>query len=207
MPRASKEQTAFNKQTMTVAASRLFREKGLAGPKVGELAAAAGLTSGAYYSLFESHDELAALACAHAFAQSNRKWADQLARNENTEMLLGAYLDGYLSLEERHDVGGGCSASALCGDLARSGNETPVHADFILGLKGMIANFSGLLRASGIPHDRRHAVAGIATLVGALTLARATRSDRLSMEILSAARKSFVAKKRRRVRTQRVERP
>jgi TetR/AcrR family transcriptional repressor of nem operon len=67
----SREQTALNRGSLLQAASRLFREKGIDGVGVAEIAKEAGLTHGALYKHFPSKDVLAAEAFSHAVANKN----------------------------------------------------------------------------------------------------------------------------------------
>lgn len=191
MARASKEQAGLNRNAVTTSAARLYRERGLSGVSVNELMADVGLTAGGFYSQFESKDELAALACEEAFALPNAKWRERLSSSPKPQTLLKNYLDNYLSAEERDCVGISCAAASLATDVGREDVDKPVHEAFVAGLEGMIENVRNLIKAAGHSPDKDDAIAAVAMLVGALTLARATRSDKLSLKILSAARRKM----------------
>src|ERR1700723_823730 len=67
----SKATTELNRGALLGAASRLFREKGIDGVGVAEIAKEAGLTHGALYKHFPSKDALAAEAFYYAIATRN----------------------------------------------------------------------------------------------------------------------------------------
>src|SRR5579875_3283436 len=69
MGRASKEQAQHHREQIIDAASQLFRERGVAGVSVPELMASTGMTHGGFYRHFSSKEELASIACAHAFEE------------------------------------------------------------------------------------------------------------------------------------------
>ena len=66
--RVSKKQAAENREALLQAANRLFRQRGIDGVGVAEIADEAGLTHGALYAHFPSKEALAAEAFSHGFA-------------------------------------------------------------------------------------------------------------------------------------------
>src|SRR5438067_12818472 len=64
--RVSKEQAAKNREHILETASRLLRERGIAGVGVDALAEAAGMTHGSLYSQFGSKERLVEEAVAYA---------------------------------------------------------------------------------------------------------------------------------------------
>lgn len=185
MPRVSREQADKNRVAIEAASSRLFRERGLDGVTVADLMAAAGLTHGGFYGHFESKDALAALACEQAFDEAAGRWAalgDKHGAGART-----AIHDGYLNAAHRDNPGKGCPAVALAADVARHDENSPVHDAYVAGVKQLLAALAAVQDETGAA-ARRTAMAQLATMVGALTLARATRGDAISGQILSAAR-------------------
>jgi TetR/AcrR family transcriptional repressor of nem operon len=191
MARASKEKMQANRDALMQSASRLFRERGFAAVTVAELVADAGLSAGGFYSQFESREALAALACSSAFEGPNRSWRHRLATSRAPSGLMKKYLDGYLSAQERDCVGISCAAASLVGDVARENDDSPVPEAFVAGLEGMLANVEALARAAGTAAKREEALAAVAMLVGALTLARASKATPLSNEMLKAVRRQI----------------
>ncbi len=189
MPRASREQAEKNRERIEEMSARLFRERGLNGVSVADLMASAGLTHGGFYGHFESKEELAAIACARAFEQTRQSWVKRIASSGgDRRAALADIVDHYFGADHRDNTGTGCAMAAFAGDVAREAAGGPVRSGFIAGLKGMIATWTSLLSARDAEKKRRQALVQVSTLVGALILARATRGDPLSDEILEAAR-------------------
>ena len=192
MAKVSREQAAAHRQAIAEASARLFREHGLNGISVSNLMAEVGLTHGGFYGHFASKDELATIACQRAFEESALKWqtrfqdwgpeADQFAR----------YVASYLSADHRERAGQGCTAVALAADVAREPDGKPVRDAFLKGLEGMIERLMAVTGERSAHGDRDVALAQLATLVGALTLARATRGSPLSDDILAASLRSLI---------------
>ena len=65
------------------AAARVFEEQGIGGASIETIAAAAGFTRGAFYSNFDSKDELIIAMLEDHVAQSARRHLDLLARHRN----------------------------------------------------------------------------------------------------------------------------
>src|SRR6266478_1384227 len=65
------------------AAARVFEEQGIGGASIEAIAAAAGLTRGAFYSNFKSKDELIIAMLEDHVEQSIRRNLDLLARHKN----------------------------------------------------------------------------------------------------------------------------
>jgi TetR/AcrR family transcriptional repressor of nem operon len=187
MPRASKVQTAKNHAAIEQVSSRLFREQGLR-VSVKDLMSAAGLTHGGFYGHFDSKEELAARACAAAFTESVERWRKRTSGAKDRRSARAALIEGYLTAERRAAVGTGCPIAGLVIDVAREPDGRPVRAAFREGLEDLIEILEGVqpTREPQDAHDS--AVAQMATLVGAMVLARATRGSELSDEFLSAVR-------------------
>ncbi|HEY3849458.1 MAG TPA: hypothetical protein VGL87_00700 [Steroidobacteraceae bacterium] len=105
-----------------------------------------------------------------------------------------ALIEGYLTAERRAAVGTGCPIAGLAVDVAREPHGRPVRAAFREGLEALIEILAGA-QPTPEPHDaHERAVVQMATLVGAMVLARATRGNELSDEFLSAARRSLLGR-------------
>ncbi|MFD2265179.1 TetR family transcriptional regulator [Lacibacterium aquatile] len=179
MARVSKEQSQKNRETILQVAAGLFRERGLAGIGVADLMAAAGLTHGGFYGHFASKDDLAAEAAGRAFDEVSGMWKSDAA--------FEASVTQYLSAEHRDAPDKGCPMAALAADVAREGNDKPIRAVFQKGIAETVEALSGL-QADG----RKGALVDLAALIGALTLARATKGDAISDEILAAVRERLL---------------
>jgi TetR/AcrR family transcriptional repressor of nem operon len=139
-----------------------------------------GLTHGGFYGHFTSKEDLAVEAVAHALEQSA-----ELQRGYTN---IADFVSGYLS--ERHfaDRVNGCALAALSGDMARRGEG--VRAGATSYVRTALGQLAGLFRGTAAAR-RRRAIATLAGVVGALTLARAVEDPVLSDEILFTARQVF----------------
>lgn len=181
--KVTREQVAKNRQRILEVAGRLFREKGFDGVSVADIMKSAGLTHGAFYGHFASKDELAAQACATAVAKILDIWT-ALASDKFPDQ-LGAIVANYLTPTHRDDLGGGCVLAALGADVVRQpGSVRHVLTD---GIRSAVAMLSIIAPGASNAAQREKALATLAGLVGAVTLARAADDPTLSDEILNAA--------------------
>jgi TetR/AcrR family transcriptional repressor of nem operon len=192
MPRVSKEQTELNRSAIENASARLFREKGLNGVSVADLMAAAGLTHGGFYGHFSSKDELAAVACARAFEQSSARWAARVKDQPDDAAARKALIEAYLAPQNLHDAGNGCPAMTLAGDVAREAPGKPVRAAYLAGMSELVEILAAFTPSTDAGQRRQAALAQWSTMVGAMTLARATADSAIANEILAAARASLL---------------
>ena len=81
-----------------------------------------------------------------------------------------------------------CPTATLVADVARAGAEHPIHAAYIDGVRKQIETLAALGNSGDPARDRADACVRLATMMGALLLARATHGDPLSAEIAAAAR-------------------
>lgn len=133
------------------------------------------------YGHFGSKDDLAAEAVTHAVGRSTEKLGCYAT--------LGDLVAAYLS--ERHcaDRANGCAIAALGADIARQSKG--VRHALTTYVRAQLDHFTRLLKSGAAARRRRHAIATLAGMVGALTLARAVDDPALSKEILDAARDAF----------------
>lgn len=180
--RVSKEQAAENRERILKATSRLIRERGILGAGVDALTEAAGMTHGSLYSQFGSKERLIEEALADVIAEKGREIFDDLTLDE--------YVSHYLSAEHRDAPGRGCPLAALSSEMPRQSEG--VRTRFTAGLRGLIAALSAR-QDSDLKQRQRDqaALATVASLVGALVLARAVNDPKLSNEILRATKNSL----------------
>lgn len=177
--RVSKEQAAENRERILKAASRLMRERGISSVGVDALAEAAGMTHGSLYSHFGSKERLVEEAVAYAIAAKGQELPDDFA--------LSDYISQYLSAAHRDEPGSGCPFSALCCEMPRQSRS--VRERFTAGVRGVIGLLSGRMDSRLKPRQREdEALATVASLVGALVLARAVNDPKLSDDILRATK-------------------
>jgi TetR/AcrR family transcriptional repressor of nem operon len=174
--RVSKQKAAENRERILTEAARLFRERGLSGVGVDALTEAAGLTHGSLYSQFGSKDRLAAEAFGHALSTGSARLSG--AAN------LDDYVARYLSADHRDRRGDGCVMAALAGEIPHQGSA--IRHGFTAAVRAVMHRIADLMRDRRDPEDE--ALAVVATMIGALTLARAVDDPELSDRILAAAR-------------------
>jgi TetR/AcrR family transcriptional regulator, transcriptional repressor for nem operon len=190
--RLTKEKVAENKARVVDAAARLFREKGFEGVGVADLMHAAGLTHGGFYNHFESKDELATQACEQIFEGAVAMMERMAAIESASERAaaIDAYKRRYLSEKARDTPAARCPMVALGTDVSRQ--HGPVTRAYAAGLRRYLDAFTRALagaRPSRLKAAREEAISTLATLAGALSLARsvAEADAELSNEILASA--------------------
>jgi TetR/AcrR family transcriptional repressor of nem operon len=177
--RVSKEQAAENRERILKAASRLMRERGISSVGVDALTEAAGMTHGSLYSQFGSKERLIEEAVAYAIAAKGQEVPEEFA--------LSDYISEYLSAAHRDAPGSGCPFAALCSEMPRQGRG--VRERFTAGVRGMIALLNRRMESRLRPRQREEkALATVASLVGAVVLARAVNDPKLSDDILRATK-------------------
>jgi TetR/AcrR family transcriptional regulator, transcriptional repressor for nem operon len=189
--RVSKEKAAENRDALLQAASRLFRERGIDGVGVAEVAKEAGLTHGALYAHFPSKDALVAEAFSHGFKGNMaeiRTWAGDRCPS------FEEYLDGLLSTGMRDRLETGCPLAASASEIGRQ--DCAVSVSFTRAFEEMVAMLENALEET-IPAPRRHrlAIAAIAAEIGAIAVSRGiTKTNAgLAAEVLRAVRETVGA--------------
>lgn len=176
--RVTREKAAENRDRILSEAARLFLERGVQGVGVDALGEAAGLTYGGLYSQFGSKDLLLAEAVDRAFASFGARFAELQDVDD--------YIDQYLSAEHRDNPGNGCVVTAIGSEIFRQ--KRSVRNIFTAALGRRISRLAELM-----PHRRRrmrenNALGMIATIAGAMILARAVDDPKFSERILASVR-------------------
>jgi TetR/AcrR family transcriptional repressor of nem operon len=187
--RVTREKAAANRDRIVEAAGALFRANGFDGIGVADIMKAADLTHGGFYGHFASKDDLIGEASRRAMGRAAVNWERVVANAPDAPYV--ALLKHYLTPRHRDDPGQGCAFAALGGDVARSGKS--VRRTFAEGLRPLIDILGKALPGLSRAVRRRKAVATMAAMVGALTLARAVGDEALSDEILDAVRHELLA--------------
>lgn len=180
--RVSKEKAAENRERILKAAARLIRERGISGAGVDALTQAAGMTHGSLYSQFGSKERLVEEALGYALTASSKVTTEAAT--------LDQYVAGYLAPEHRDRVGHGCPLAALACEMPRQ--SAAVKDTFTAGVQGMLKQLGRRMDDGLKPRQREEqALATVASLIGALVLARAVNDDDLSDAILRATKKQL----------------
>ena len=178
--RYSPEHNNETRQRILEAASRLFRERGIAAVGLAKIMAEAGLTVGTFYTHFKSKEALLR-ETLHRVLQSRHAELEQALRRGDLELAIRAYL----SPEHRDAPGIGCPTAALASELARHPRATrQTFASHTEPSLEVLAE--GLSKRQGKRVGRADAAAFLGLLVGTLQVARATPDHAASDAILGA---------------------
>jgi TetR/AcrR family transcriptional regulator, transcriptional repressor for nem operon len=184
--RVSRAEAAKRREQAVEHAARLFREHGFDGVTVKDVMAQLGLTSGGFYKQFESKEALAEEAVSGAFGQMIDLLDGIAADHEDDRSAArSALLDTYLSAEHRDNPGAGCPAAAWGVDVARGDDKELLRDGYHDGVSRYIDRLS-LFESDD--HGDEDRIMLLATLIGALTLARATRGTEFSDKVLETVR-------------------
>jgi TetR/AcrR family transcriptional repressor of nem operon len=158
-------------------ASRLFRKRGFDDVTVAEIMKATGLTHGPFYNHFPSKQGLMIEAIRHASEAS----MEGLEATPPSEQGKRAYKSNYLSAAHRDHPEDGCLLAALASEIGR---DPAVKSAVTTYLKKLIETMSAHFPWTTRRNSRGEAIRMLASMVGALILARAVDDDHLSREIL-----------------------
>ena len=177
--RKSKEAAAESRKRIVATASQFLRARGLEGTSVADVMHAAGMTHGGFYKHFASKDELSDLAARAAFAEIAARF-DERERSEGRDAARAAYFAEYLSRAHIDRPEAGCPMAAFGADAARRPEAlTQAFAD---GAEMLIERLATTPDAEG----RAEAIRKLATVIGALLIARSVGEGPLREEVLSA---------------------
>lgn len=156
----------------------MFCERGFDGVNISDVMKAAGLTHGSFYNHFGSKADLISACIVHATSRT-------LVVLELAEAsLIGkkAFVDEYLSVPQRNDPNGGSLLSAFASEVARKPQAQGPMTRFVHAfIDKMSTHFPWHKPRSARPE----AIRAIASMVGALVLAKAVNDSDLSQEILA----------------------
>lgn len=188
MARVSKAQTEANHQAIEDAASTLFRERGVDAVTIADVMSAAGLTHGGFYGHFASKDDLAAAACTAAFQAGARTWQRRMGGAPSPKEARRRISAGYLGAANLDPAEAACPTVTLANDAARAVASHPIRRAYATGVRQQIDTLAQLAGTGDAADDRAEACVQLATMVGALLLARATHGDSVAHEIVTAVR-------------------
>lgn len=178
--RYAPEHNDATRERILEAASRLFRQHGIAAVGLAKIMAEAGLTVGTFYTHFKSKEAL--------LRESLLRSLD--ARHEQLEQALQAadletVVRAYLSPEHRDASGTGCPVAALASEVARHPRATR-HAFASHNAPTLDALAAWLSSRQRRAVGRADAAALLGLLAGTLQLARAT-PDRVESDAILEA--------------------
>ncbi|MET4569130.1 TetR/AcrR family transcriptional regulator [Rhodanobacter soli] len=159
------------------AAARAIRRSGYNGTGVADIMKDAGLTHGGFYAHFPSREAMLAEAADRAGSESVAMM-ERIAAKLPQQQALPAMLQAYLSKEHLEGIETGCAAAALGSEMPR---QTPeVRRAATRRIKEMIDLVARHSPDWGQPSAHERALVTVATMVGALMLARAVDEPKLS---------------------------
>ncbi len=168
------------------AAARAIRRSGYAGTGVADIMKDAGLTHGGFYAHFDSRETMLAEAADRAGAEGVDT-LERIAAAAPPQHALQALLRAYLSRAHVEDAETGCPVAALGSEMSRQAPE--VRRAATRRIKEMIDLVARQSPDWGQPDAHERALATVATMVGALLLARAVDERTLSDALRKAALK------------------
>lgn len=161
-------------------ASRQFRGQGVAAVGLAGIMTDAGLTNGAFYTHFDSKEDLVQAVLAKALDRREDRLRAVAADNAGLETMIR----DYLSPRHRDRADDGCPTAALVAEVARHPKAT--RDAFSAKVSTFIALIATQIQAGSPAERRRNAVAIYGMMVGTLQLARAVNDKKLSDEILES---------------------
>ncbi len=163
------------------AASRLFREEGIAAVGLAKIMSEADLTVGTFYTHFKSKEALVRETLVRALKDRYIE-LEKALRAGDVELAVRAYL----SPAHRDAPGLGCPTAALASEVARHprGTRQAFASESVLSLDLVADGLSK--RSGGKKASRADAAAFFGLLAGTLQLARATPDPAESDAILEA---------------------
>jgi TetR/AcrR family transcriptional regulator, transcriptional repressor for nem operon len=182
----SQAQKAESRQRVLDTAARQIREHGLEALGVADCMRSAGLTHGAFYGHFSSRDALIIAALEQAMTRGQKRVMSRAAdAAEHSKTPFEAIADAYLHPAHADNPGTGCALCALAGDAVHA--TADVKALYTTHLRRLADQ---LTQAAGGGDESGSQALGLgvaATIVGAITLARAVDDHELALSILAAA--------------------
>ena len=178
--RYAAEHNEETRERILEAASRLFREHGIAAVGLAKIMAEADLTVGTFYTHFKSKEALVRETLLRSLDARHQE-LDQVLRGADLETVVRAYL----SREHRDESGTGCPVAALASEVARHPRSTR-HTFASHNALTLDVLAAWLSSRQGKQVGRADAAALLGLLAGTLQLARATPDRAESDAILEA---------------------
>jgi AcrR family transcriptional regulator len=177
------------------AAARAIRRSGYHGTGVVDIMKDVGLTHGGFYAHFPSREAMLAEAADRAGSESVAMM-QRIAATAPPQQALQAMMQAYLSKTHVEGVETGCAVAALGSEMPR---QAPgVRRAATRRIKEMIDLVARQSPDWGQPGAHERALFTLATMVGALVLARAVDDPRLSDALRGAALRQLALTEKRR---------
>ena len=175
------DQKTETRKRIVDSATKAIRERGLDDPSVGEVMAGAGLTVGGFYAHFENKDAVMLEALNALFDERSDEGLEQLPKTTGEERRHAA-ARGYLSRKHRDATDARCALPAILSELPHAAEP------FRAALERYLEQWVSALHDASEPDGRKKAIADLAMMIGALSIARALGPTTFSDELLAAAK-------------------
>ena len=157
------------REALLKAGARALKTCGFNGIGVDGLAAAAGVTSGAFYSNFPSKEAmLQAVIDAQGLGEPFLSDTDSATLAEGRARLI-SFVQDYISAHHSADPAEGCVMPALSADVSRA--QPPVQDAYARKVTALVDRIAGLLDGEASDRHRR-AWSIVALMVGAIVISR-----------------------------------
>ena len=186
MKRTTSSRKEVTHERIVGAAARAIRRSGYGGTGVADIMNEAGLTHGGFYAHFASREAMLAEAGDRAGAESFAA-SVRITAAAPPPQALQALLRAYLSRAHLEGAESGCPIAALGSEMPRQAPQ--VRRAATRHIKEMIDLVERQSPDWGQPGAHERALVTVATMVGALLLARAVDEPRLSDALRKAALK------------------
>lgn len=163
------EHKARAREALLEAGARALKTCGFNGIGVDGLAAAAGVTSGAFYSNFPSKEAmLEAVIDAQGVGEPFLSDTDSATLAEGRARLI-SFLEDYISAHHSADPAEGCVMPALSADVSRA--QPSVKDAYARKMTALVDRIAGMLDGDASERNRR-AWSIVALMVGAIVISR-----------------------------------
>ncbi|WP_371866867.1 TetR/AcrR family transcriptional regulator [Duganella fentianensis] len=182
------EKKVQTRQRILDAAGRSFRKAGFGGIGVDGLARNAGVTSGAFYVHFDSKSA--------AFRESVQQGMHELQQgvlyfqSRHGAAWWPEFVQFYLGFKRTCDLTESCALQSLAPEIGRLDGEA--RAEFETGLRHVAEAILAGPHSPKLPRDLDATLVALASLIGAVTLARAVGSEALSGQIADATGRALL---------------
>ena len=181
----SRTETVDTRKRILSTAARMFLANGLAETGIASIMTEAGLTQGGFYRHFRSKEQL----IVEASVAANEKlvgYFNAAVKGKSASEALDTAVVLYLDQLTRQDCQGICPLPHLGSELRRADKQ--VREAAMAGYLNLVKFFAALAKAAGTPEPMKLADAMVATMVGAVLLAKLAGSPEAAREIVANAR-------------------
>jgi len=191
MPR--NEQKAQTRERILAAAARSFRKGGFGGIGVDGLSKEAGVTSGAFYVHFGSKAE--ALKESVVQGVNDVILGVRQMQTQHGKAWWSEFVKFYLHEKRKCALTESCGLQSLSAEVARAdeASRSAFTQELLLVARAIVDGPKG----SDAPDTIEDAYAALATLVGAVTLARAVNDPAIAKKIATNAEKTLLPARRK----------